>query len=313
MQILAGQSLIGEQPKSQAAFFLHGRGSNGKSTFLDLMLKTSGSYGKLLPPNVFAPEKASDNYALSDFEGIRMAVIEELPDSKQLNSGALKRLVGTKTINARAIYNKNREFDNRSTIFISCNRLPMVNETDDGTWRRLVVITFPYSYKKNEKEIKTSWDRLGNPRVLYSAHHSKKVAEAFFKWRIDGALKWIADDNIEYNKPQHITEVIEEWNANNDLMLAWFNEQIKFLSNSFITMADLLRCYNDWLQSRGNNTVSMRYFSESFRNHKIYYDNTLIYKHQSRVLKEYTQSLYKYDSKKYESSERTNYILGISF
>lgn len=41
--------------------------------------------------------------------------------------------------------------------------------------------------------------------------------------------------------------------------------------------------------------------------------NNLVQKNQSRILKEYTQSVYNHDSKIYSASDRTNYILGIAF
>lgn len=318
VQLIVGQSLLGYQPNYQAAYFLHGRGSNGKSTFVDLLLKTSGSYGKLQTPSIFSPEKNGDIYALSDFEGLRTAIIEELPDSKHLNSGALKRLVGTKNINARAIYKSNREFENQSTIFITCNRLPMINETDDGTWRRLLVFTFPYSYKKSSKEIKTPYDKVGDPRVIYSAQNKKTTAEAFLAWRIEGAKKWILNNKIEYDIPSHIEETVNEWNENNDLFLSWANEKLDFNHpKSFITMIDLNASFNEWTQSRNNSPVSLRFFSETIRNHKIFYNNNLTYKNRARVLKGMKQSTLPISSqsvsKIYEEGSQCSYVSGVRF
>lgn len=318
VQLIVGQSLLGHQPDYQAAYFMHGRGSNGKSTFVDLLLKTSGSYAKLQPPNIFSPEKSGDVYALSDFEGLRSAIIEELPDSKHLNSGALKRLVGTKRINARAIYKNNREFENQSTIFITCNRLPMINETDDGTWRRLLVFSFPYSYKKKASEVKSEYDRIGNPRVIYAAQNKKSTAEAFLKWRIEGARKWVENSKIEYDIPSHIEEVVNEWNENNDLFLAWANEKLEFnVTNSFVTILDLNASFNEWTQTRNNAAVSLRFFSETIRNHKIYYNNNLSYRNRARVLKGMVQSRFVnssgYESKTYDEGSQCSYITGVKF
>lgn len=313
VQLIVGQSLIGEQTKYQAAYFMHGRGSNGKSTFIDLILKTSGSYAKLQPPSVFMPEKSSDSYALSDFEGLRAAIIEELPDSKHLNSGALKRLVGTKKVNARPIYGKNKEFDNESTIFVSCNRLPMINETDDGTWRRLIVFTFPYSYKKSEEQVKGKWDRLGNPRVLYSAQNKRTTAEAFLAWRVEGAKRWLREERVEYHIPNHIDKVITEWNENNDLLLNWFNDSIVVNPKSYISFADLYQSFNNWLGVRGNANVSQRYFSETIKNHKVFHDNNLIHRNKMRALKDFTQSLYNFSSKEYGGEDKFTHIVGIKF
>lgn len=290
LQLIAGQALTGYQPKTQAVFFLHGTGSNGKSTFIDLMLRTSGNYGKLQPPNIFLPDNGKEVYAMSDFEGLRAAIIEELPDSKHLNSSALKRLVGTQKINARPIYGKNREFENQSTIFVSCNRLPVVNETDEGTWRRLSVISFPYSYKKKQSDIVAEFDRLGSPRVLYAAQSRSNTAKAFLAWRVKGAIEWHLNEKAEYKTPRNIEKSLEEWNESNDLILAWFNENIRQESNSFITMMDILDSFNIWLISRGHSKVSMRYFSENFKNHIIFRKNKITHKQKAVIRKDLTHS-----------------------
>lgn len=318
MQLFAGQSLTGYQPKTQVALFLHGRGSNGKSTFLDLLLKTSGSYGELQPPGVLLSEKnGGDKFALADFEGLRTVVVEELPNSKILDTGALKRIVGTQRIKARRIYKAYHEFENQGTVFVSCNRLPMVNETDNGTWRRVLVIDFPYSYKKTKSQIVGEFDRLGDPRVLYSAQRKTSTAEAFLAWRVEGAKRWFNEGKAEYNVPQKIDSLTQEWNENNDIMLSWFKNNFDAsVTNYFVTIEDLWHSYNDWAEGRGQSKISMRLFVENFTNHNVYYDNKLLYRKTSRVLKDLKRSEYwapngNYTPKK--TADRPSYVIGLKF
>lgn len=272
MRILAGQSLVGMQPISQSVFFLHGSGSNGKSTFIDLMLKTSGTYGALQPPSIFTLDKSShkENYALADFEGLRTAVVEELPDSRFLNTGALKRLVGTQRINARQIYSKAREFENIATIFVSCNRLPMVNETDAGTWRRLTIVSFPYSYKKTKADLRGAHDRLGDPMVLFAAQKQESTAKAFLAWRMSGAIDWAQNNKLEYNIPQSVQDDNRSWNENNDLILSWVTDCLVLDKNCFITATDLYESYCDYAAARGNARISLRSFSSTWREHPYF-------------------------------------------
>lgn len=320
LQLMVGQSLVGSQNNYQAAIFFHGTGSNGKSTFIDLMLKTGGTYSKLQPSNIFLNEKSGGaKYALADFEGLRTAIVEELPNAKILDAGALKTVVGTNRINARAIYDKNREIENRATIFISCNRLPMITETDDGTWRRLLVITFPYSYKKSRDDVRTKWDRVGDPRVLYAANKSKTTAEAFLKWRVDGAIRWAKDDKAEYNVPQTILDNIQEWNENSDLVLGWARDQLVWddtAEDYYITFDDLFRSFNDFLKSKGNAPVSSRFFSNEFLSHKFVLGNPMIvYKKSSNVLKGLERSPYLTfeNPEGVEHKKVTNYLMNLRF
>lgn len=317
MQLMAGQALTGHQPGTQVALFLHGRGSNGKSTFIDLMMRTSGDYGRLQSPSVLLSEKnGGDKFALADIEGLRLAVVEELPNAKVLDTGALKRLVGTREITARRLYENNRTFINSSTIFITCNRLPMVNETDEGTWRRALVINFPYSYKKTKAQIKGENDRLGSPAVLYAAQNNDATAEAFLAWRVRGARRWFKNAMLEAEVPQEILDATAEWNENNDIMLSWFNNTFTMTPGSFVTMDDLWHSYNDWATGKGNSPVSMRFFVENLLNHSVFSDNRLTYKKNARVTKLLKQSQYKPMNDGYTSrtvGTHASYITDIKF
>lgn len=320
LQLFAGQSLTGHQPSTQVALFLHGRGSNGKSTFLDLMMKTSGDYGRLQAPSVLLSEKnGGDKFALSDIEGLRLAVVEELPNAKVLDTTALKRLVGTSSITSRRLYENNRSFTNQATVFVTCNRLPMINETGDGAWRRVVVISFPYSYKKTKAAIKGVNDRLGSPRVLYAAQNRAATAEAFLAWRVKGAVRWFKNVMAEAELPSEVERTTQEWNENNDIMLSWFNNTFttKNQGNTFVTMEDLWLSYNEYATGRGNTTVSMRYFVESFTNHSVFSDNRLVYKKSARVTKNIVRSAYSpLDTSGFKAKplgEKVFYVMGLAF
>lgn len=315
LQIMAGQALTGEQPRSQVAIFLQGGGSNGKSTFVDLMLRTSGTYGKLQTPNVLQPEQNKEIYALSDFEGLRMAIIEELPDSKQLNSGALKRLVGTSRINSRRIYSENHDFENNSTIFVSCNKLPNVTDTDSGTWRRLLVVSFPFFFKKKASDIVGPFDRMADNMVIYAAQRKQSTAEAFLAWRIEGAYQWANKKTIENKVPESVSNSVQKWNESNDIILSWFNKNIEFDSKSYVLTLDLNDSFNNWLTFTGRDMISSRNFLEMFRNHPLFVEKHLTYKSNTRPLKAFEQSIYtnKETGEQRIVTNRGSFVQGIKF
>ena len=316
MQLLAGQALTGHQPKTQVALFLHGGGSNGKSTFMDLMLKTSGSYGKLQPPSVFVGESSSgDKYAIADFEGLRTAVVEELPNSKTLDTVALKRLVGTYRINSRAIYSANKEFLNQSTIFVSCNRLPVVDECDEGTWRRVLVINFPYSYRKMKAQVRSEWDRLGDPRVMFAAQNRTRTAEAFLAWRVEGAMKWYELERAEYIVPERILNNTMTWNKRNDPIMSWIDDCLDFETGvEFITFADLYVSYRDWMVDKNLSPVSQKTFKSAVMSHRDFVSHGVVYNGPARVRKGFVRSIYAADGYAPKSTrELEHYFAGVRF
>ena len=82
---------------------------------------------------------------LADFRGARCAVLEELPEERKLSVTRLKMLIGTEQITARLVYQNDMTFDATHTLFINTNPMPIVTETDGGTWRRLVLMVWPIS------------------------------------------------------------------------------------------------------------------------------------------------------------------------
>jgi putative DNA primase/helicase len=49
-------------------------------------------------------------------------------------------------------------------MFVSTNYRPIVQATDHGTWRRLLLVRFPYTFRKPHESLTGPDDRRGNPR-----------------------------------------------------------------------------------------------------------------------------------------------------
>ena len=54
------------------------------------------------------------------------------------------------------------------TMFVTTNYLPRVDESDHGTWRRLVLVDFPHRYRKADEPVETHVGPAGRPRLAVS-------------------------------------------------------------------------------------------------------------------------------------------------
>eukprot|EP00960_Hanusia_phi_P062833 765276-Hanusia_phi.AAC.1 len=121
-------------------------GANGKSTFMDLLLKTFGNYGKTMPIAFFTQKRASSNAAQPELErlkGSRLAVLSESNQDDILNVGLLKELSGHDRLQARGLFKDPVEFELYAQFILCCNafpKIPLGSANDGGTWRRLKVI-----------------------------------------------------------------------------------------------------------------------------------------------------------------------------
>jgi phage/plasmid-associated DNA primase len=63
------------------------------------------------------------------------------PDqNEKLNTARIKQWSGGDVVEARGLFSEQEKFVLMAKIFLSCNDLPPVSSTDNGTWRRMVLI-----------------------------------------------------------------------------------------------------------------------------------------------------------------------------
>lgn len=272
--VMAGQSLTGRTPSSDTVFFLKGNGSNGKSTVLNLMTATAGTYGGLPPQASLIRTKNADDFNMSSYKNIHQAIIEEMPD-KQLDVVKMKQLTGTDTITARELYKNNETFKLKCSVWISCNILPQVIEYDHGTWRRIVLIEFNKTYKKSPKDIIDKNDRLSDDSVRNAALHDRNTHIAFLNKRILGAHEWYKNHMSDPALPQSIIDSTINWKLKGDNIRSWFNETLIKDTGHFILNEDLRESYNHWLTEHGYAPVSHKVFLDRLENHDIFKENEL--------------------------------------
>lgn len=277
VQILTGQSLTGHQPSNPICIFLYGNGQNAKSSFLDIMEASAGEYAGLPPQSSLVRGNGGESFDLHSYRGIRQALVEELPEGGRLDTGAIKRLVGTTKMTARKLHKDFETFKVGATLWVTINAFPTVAETDWGTWRRLVVISFPFTYRKKPEDVVAANDKLADERVKSLAGTDEQAIAAALAWRIAGAKKWYDAKKVEPSLPDSIQQTTDEWRYRSDSILGWASENLMFDPSYFCLSEDLLDDFNTW-SIRNGSTWGQKTFLERFTNHDVFRKNFLEYK-----------------------------------
>src|SRR4029434_10447636 len=77
------------------------------------------------------------------------------------------------------------------SLFITTNYIPVVNETDHGTWRRLALLVFPFVYRKTGHALVSPDDRRGDPGMKERLKHGRDGQhDAIVTWIVNGARQW---------------------------------------------------------------------------------------------------------------------------
>ena len=254
-QVRTGQGITGHLVPDDVVVICQGSGSNGKTTCADTLAAAAGKRGgyyvnvsdRALMGN------ANDNHPteLMDFLGARLAVLEETPEEGQLDTTRVKRLAGTAQITARRMRQDPVTFDATHSLFINTNHRPSVTATDHGTWRRLALLRFPYTFRKPGEPLKGPSDRQGDPNLRDRCKLNDGPRMAALAWMVEGARRWYAADKVMPPLPERVEEDTREWRMETDVVLRFAHERLVPDPNAHVSAADLLSEMNAWLASHG--------------------------------------------------------------
>jgi len=230
---------------------LQGGGENGKSSVLIGIMAALGNY-HVLVPNSAMTGKSEDQHALMPFMGARLAIVEELPEGRRLSSTRLKETVGTPRMTGRFMYKNPVTWDASHSLMITTNYIPTVNETDRGTWRRLKMLVFPFTFVRRGKPLNGPLEKRGDNQLRFRLITGRDQKEAALAWAVQGARKWYEAERVMPEDPERVEADTDAWRSEADLVLAYWRSRIKASPGSHVIATDLLEDFNLWLRRTGH-------------------------------------------------------------
>ena len=205
VQQIVGLAAIGEV-NQEAIIIAYGSGKNGKSTLWNTISKVFGSYaGNLSADTLMVGCKRNVKPEMAELKGKRLIIASELEEGMRLNTAMVKQLCSTDEIYAEKKYKDPFSFTPSHTLVLYTNHLPRVGASDEGTWRRLIVIPF-------NAVIQSSRDKKN-----YSDYLFREAGEYIMQWIIEGAEEVIRN-NYNIPLPAVVKAAIQKYRDNND----WF-------------------------------------------------------------------------------------------
>lgn len=205
VQMICGLAAIGKV-YVEALIIAYGGGRNGKSTFWNAVSRVLGLYsGNISADTLTVGCRRNIKPEMAEVKGKRLLIAAEMQEGARLNDSIVKQLCSTDDVFAEKKYKDPFSFTPCHTLVLYTNHLPKVSASDDGIWRRLIVIPF-------DAKIEGSSDIKNYSEYLY-----QNAGESILAWVIEGAKKVIALDYI-IPVPECVQKAITEYRAQND----WF-------------------------------------------------------------------------------------------
>ena len=148
-------------------------GSNGKSTFVSLLLLTFGDYGDTGHSSIITSKRESPNNtnsALMKLKGKRLVAFQEIDNEGSINMPVIKSLTGNDQVTGRQLYKTQETFTPQWKLVVCANNMPPVSSDDGGTQRRLRNIPFESKFVPNIEDRK--WQGMSN---IFPVDYSLKM------------------------------------------------------------------------------------------------------------------------------------------
>lgn len=230
--------------EEQIFFVLQGKGGDGKSTIVNAVRDTLGTYATVSPIETFldtglkrGSEASPDVAALAG--DTRFIAAGEPPSGSKLATGAIKQFTGGGKMKARELRQGLFEFAPIGKPFIECNRRPAVNDTDDGIWRRLKIVPFRVQVPPEKRD-------GALPRKL------RAEASGILNWLVEGVLLWMAEGLAD---PASVKAAIEDYRKGSNAFAQWLDVRTIADPDSVVEASELYRDYKDWATDQGHDKV----------------------------------------------------------
>ncbi len=240
LQRAIGYSLTGKTDE-QVLHLLHGSGSNGKSTFLEVMALLLGDYGAQADFTTFLDNKnQGPRDDIARLAGARVVRSNEIGENKRFNEALIKSLTGGDIIAARFLYAKTFEFRPQFKLWFAANHKPVIRGTDYAIWRRVRLIPFDVTIPDEEKD----------PMLLEKL---RKELPGILRWALDGCRMWMERG---LSAPDVVLAATEEYREESDMLGSFLEECCELDSSAKVPSSLVYEAFVAWAKRNGEYELS---------------------------------------------------------
>ena len=237
VQKLLGLALTGNATTENIFPIFFGAGGNGKSTFINTVQEVIGnsiSYGAD-PKFLMETHQKDHPTTLAAVHGKRLIIAQEPSPGSRLDTSLIKSLTGGDQLSARRMREDLWSFTPEALVVLVSNELPLVRETTDGIWRRIVVIPFLASF------LGTDRDPLLKEKLLAEK-------DGILRWLVDGAVLYAKEGLIQ---PRTVCTASANYRNEENVVARWLADCAVLDSHGKTKATTIQQSFHDWLRTAG--------------------------------------------------------------
>lgn len=247
LQRFFGYCLTGEI-NEQVIVMFWGEGSNGKSTLVDLIDWILGDYAMLTPfQSLLHNEKKSGSDASPDLARLpaaRFVSAAEPDNNSRISEGMIKQMTGEEKMSVRHLQKDFFDFMPQFKLCLSFNNKPKIRGTDDGIWRRLLLV--PFSEQFVDEDLLSQ--RPGAKKKVKGLNKQlRKEAPGILNWMLDGYRMW-AETGLDI--PEKIRAVTDQYRYEQNPVLPFVQSWCERIPGAKTQASDLYEAYKLWCKEK---------------------------------------------------------------
>lgn len=241
IQVFHAYALLTGGNGEQKLVYHFGEGGNGKSVMLETLGQLGGSYRTVVSPDSMVGDSQRDGSKASGdiarLHSTRFVTVEELPRGTPLRENLVKALTGGSRQVARFNFRDEFEFDPQFTAVMNGNDMPEVSGTDNGIWRRLLIV--PWKVRLPEAEQRNFDDVL-----------AEFVPEraGILNWLIEGALRYL-NDGLSIYIPPEVRAFTKDYQEERDHVGTFLAACVIRQEGSTTRADDMFKAYTSWCEA----------------------------------------------------------------
>ena len=249
-----GYCLTGKTSE-QKLLFNYGAGRNGKSTFVDTLAWIFADYGTTVPiETLTGTEQRKGSDATPDLvrlPGARFVRASEPEQGTRMKEAMIKALTGGEAIMIRRMMQEFVEVTPEFKLMISGNHKPEIRGSDDGIWRRVMLLLWGEQITDEEVDPML-------PEKL------RAEAPGILAWAVEGCLEWA---RVGLQVPAAVREATDEYRQESDKLRYFLQTECEITGKpeNWTAARDIRDAFNAWMLSTGEAAWGSRTVAKEVR------------------------------------------------
>jgi P4 family phage/plasmid primase-like protien len=245
----AGYAFSSMDYKYHKCLILEGEGSNGKSTFVNVLKHLAGqhAYSSLRLNELSSPQNRYD------LIGKIFNLAEETPKKGLADSSIFKILTSGGAFTVKQLYKQPYTVNaNSCKMIMSANDLPDLSDFSEGLFRRLLIVPFEAKFVEG----KNADPDIENKLTTELAGIFNRVIEGYHRL-VKGS---------GFSRSAIVKDRITEYRIEQDTVAQWFYDEVDVVddSNAFRTSRELYSSYVNYLKPINVKPVTKSEFGRNF-------------------------------------------------